>query len=347
MAIDPSLIDLFLAELELCKVTPGESLVILSDPERKWAHLDEYVEAVTVAGQQLGARVLEIRLPRNKAGRPDRKFAADAVGHTPLDGFAVAVDALKQADIVIDLFLLLHSPEQLDILAAGTRMLLVHEPPEVLRRMFPTEELRQRVEDACDRLSRARSMRITSEAGTDVVFELGQYTRYTAEYGYVDEPGRWDHMSSGMVAAYANDGGANGRIVLDHGDMLFPFKRYVESPIELTVADGFITRIEGDFDALLMREYMESWNDPDAFGFSHLGWGLNDRASWSSMATMDMQNAVGMDQRCFAGNVMISTGPNIDGGGTRNTPCHLDIPMRACSLLLDGTPVVEHGTLVH
>jgi 2,5-dihydroxypyridine 5,6-dioxygenase len=43
---------------------------------------------------------------------------------------------------------------------------------------------------------------------------------------------------------------------------------------------------------------------------------------------------------------MFSTGPNLEGGGTRNTPCHLDIPMLGCSLTLDGQPILDHETLV-
>ena len=43
---------------------------------------------------------------------------------------------------------------------------------------------------------------------------------------------------------------------------------------------------------------------------------------------------------------MFSTGPNTDMGGTRETPVHLDIPMRYCSLELDGEPVVDAGRLL-
>ena len=53
-----------------------------------------------------------------------------------------------------------------------------------------------------------------------------------------------------------------------------------------------------------------------------------------------------MDARAFAGNFLFSLGPNTEAGGTRNTPCHIDIPMRRCSVSLDGVEVVRNGKLV-
>ncbi len=70
------------------------------------------------------------------------------------------------------------------------------EPLHVLKQMFPTEDLRRRVEYAkrgC--WSEAKALRFTSEAGTDVTYQLGQYP-VISEYGYTDEPGRWDHFPS-------------------------------------------------------------------------------------------------------------------------------------------------------
>ncbi|MDT8873087.1 hypothetical protein RAA17_23370 [Komagataeibacter rhaeticus] len=53
---------------------------------------------------------------------------AGEVGRTPLAGNRPAIEALKAADIVIDLVGLLFSHEQNEITASGTRMLFVHEP---------------------------------------------------------------------------------------------------------------------------------------------------------------------------------------------------------------------------
>ncbi len=53
-----------------------------------------------------------------------------------------------------------------------------------------------------------------------------------------------------------------------------------------------------------------------------------------------------MNALSYYGNVLFSTGPNTEVGGTNDTPCHLDIPMRNCSLYLDDQPIVVAGKIV-
>ena len=36
----------------------------------------------------------------------------------------------------------------------------------------------------------------------------------------------------------------------------------------------------------------------------------------------------------------------VSGGGMNDTDCHLDIPLRGCSLFLDGEPVLLDGAVV-
>jgi 2,5-dihydroxypyridine 5,6-dioxygenase len=52
-----------------------------------------------------------------------------------------------------------------------------------------------------------------------------------------------------------------------------------------------------------------------------------------------------MELRAFCGNVLFSTGPNELFGGPNHTSCHLDIPMRNCSLFLDERPVIVDGDI--
>jgi len=45
--------------------------------------------------------------------------------------------------------------------------------------------------------------------------------------------------------------------------------------------------------------------------------------------------------------VLFSLGPNVELGGSNDTACHLDLPMRNCSLWLDGLPILDCGDVVH
>lgn len=328
--------------LRLSKVDSTQSVAVL----RSHYSNQRTAAAAMEAAQRLGARVYGVDLPAFNHQRAMGNDLTAYVGHTALTDHPAAQQALMAADLVVDTMMLLHSPEQEAILKSGTRILLAVEPPEVLARMLPTVEDKARVVAAQRVLEKARRIRVTSKAGTDFQAELGQYPVVT-EYGFADEPGRWDHWPSGFLFSWPNEGTANGQLVLDIGDILLPFKTYVrEAPIRLEVRDGFITKIEGGFDAEYLCEYMEYFKDPEVYAISHIGWGLQPRAHWTAQGLHDKNDGIGMDARAFYGNFLFSTGPNTEVGGPRNTPCHMDIPMRRCSVYLDDEAVVLDGDVV-
>jgi 2,5-dihydroxypyridine 5,6-dioxygenase len=336
--VDASLVDLCVRELELCRVHPGETVAVLSQEDERL----DYASAFLVAARRLGANAFHVRVPEASSSVAG-EVGSWTVGATPLAGNRAAIEALKQADLVIDTIFLLFSREQREIQESGTRILLCMEPVDNLARMFPTPELRRRVEAAQRLLAEAGELRVTSPAGTDVTYELGAYPVMT-QYGYTDEPGRWDHWPSGFVFTGGADDGVDGTVVIAPGDILLPFKEYVRDAITLTIEAGRITAIEGGVDAALMRDYMESFEDPNAYGISHIGWGMMKEARWSGMATD--RRSILMEPRSFYGNVLFSTGPNGELGGTNETACHLDMPLRGCSLFLDGEPVLVDGDIV-
>lgn len=239
-----------------------------------------------------------------------------SIGKSGLASHLIVVEAFKKADMLIDLAILLFSKEQVEIQGAKTRVLLCVELIEVLTQMFPTEEHEIRVKEAGARLRKAKTMRFTNEAETDVTYQLGQYP-VIEEYGYADETGRWDHFPSGFLFTGGNDGGVNGTVVLKEEDFIFPFERYVTEPVTLSIRNGYIENIEGGLDAMLMKEYMEGFNDQGAYAISHIGWGLNEKAKWDAL-TIETRG-IGIDGRLFLGNVLFSTGPNSELGGTNDT----------------------------
>jgi 2,5-dihydroxypyridine 5,6-dioxygenase len=339
------LLHLFGRELELCKVKPGEVMAVLTGPQTR----PDYAEAFVAAGQTLGAEVfrLDLPAPRQSFGATPTTAQGALWGLTPLTGHRSGVEILKRAGILIDLVGLLHSPEQIEIQKAGTRVLMVVEPPDILARMLARGDTRERVEAGGRRLARASELRITSPAGTDITYQLGQYSKQPIlQYGYTDEPGRWDHFPGAFVYTWPNEAQSSGTIVLHEGDIIFPFKEFVRSDIRITVKNGFITSIDGGFDAAHLRYFLQAWNDPDAFAMAHVGWGLDEMALWNGISLINKESAIGQDGRAFYGNVLWSTGPNTDVGGTRTTPAHLDIAMKGASLYLDGEPMVQDGDVV-
>ncbi|CAB3631365.1 2,5-dihydroxypyridine 5,6-dioxygenase [Achromobacter marplatensis] len=327
--------------LTLSQLQAGQTVTVLTSA----ATHPQTLSTALIAAQSMGAVVNRLDLPPVNGEKALSRDSLAYLGTTPLTGNKPAIAALKESDLVLDLMTLLFSPEQHEILATGTKILLAVEPPEVLARLVPTEADRARVKAAAARIGAAREMSVVSAAGTDLRCPLGEFPAIS-EYGFVDEPGRWDHWPSGFVLTWPNERGANGKIVIDVGDILLPQKLYVRSPIELTVENGFATRIEGGVDAELLREYVASFRDPEAYAISHIGWGLQPRAHWTTLGLYDREATIGMDARAYEGNFLFSLGPNNEAGGSRSTTCHIDIPLRACTVRLDGEDVVRQGKVL-
>jgi 2,5-dihydroxypyridine 5,6-dioxygenase len=161
------------------------------------------------------------------------------------------------------------------------------------------------------------------------------------EYGYTCTPGRWDHWPGGFLATLAAPGGVEGRVVMEAGDILYPLKRFASSRIEFVIRGGRVVEINGGEEAQELQRFIEGYQDPRAYAVSHIGWGLNTACEW----TVE-RPGIGMDGRAHYGNVLFSLGPDTEFGGSNDTPCHLDLPMRHCTLFLDDEVIVADGEVL-
>lgn len=330
--------ELFVDQYRLCKLSPDETVAVISEQGQK----ADYVDAAVAAARDVGAGALVL--------------TASSLSHPELppheaDGREIGalLAAAAESDLVIDVTVggLIHSDVRTRITGHGKRMLFVAEPASVLERLMSdgNGELRSTVEAGGRLLKASSTLRVTSTAGTDLTADIsGGDLPVTQQWGYVDEPGRWDHWPSGFVACFPHDRTAEGTIVLQPGDVLIPWQRAVRSTVTCTVEKGYITAVEGEGnDAFVLRDYFEAWHDPEVWAVSHMGWGVHPVARWSALEVYDPRSLYGQELRSTAGNFMWSTGPNRFAG--RETPAHLDIPMRGCTVQIDGTTVVRDGAL--
>ena len=332
--MDKTMKDTFLDELRLCEVGSGQTIAVLSEGDL----LRDYAEYSLSAASELGAHVIDANLQVEQAMDASERIAN--VGKNPLGEYPAVLQQCCEVDMVIDHMLLLFSHEQIAMQEAGTRVLMVVEPPEILQRLFPTPALRNRVEAGERRLSGAKCLRFTNAAGTDVTYNLDGKSILT-EYGYTCSPGRWDHWPGGFLATVAADKGVNGRVVMDVDDIIYPLKRFVTAPVEFVIRDGAVIEINGGPDADLLKNFIDEYQDPRAYAISHIGWGLNAACKWD----VDLPG-IGMDGRASYGNVLFSMGPDTEFGGNNDTPCHLDLPMQNCTLMLDDELIVDEGKVV-
>ena len=338
--IEAKWIDAFCEIFERCAVKPGDTAAILSETQSRALN----VQLAELALLRMGARPFHIVVPtpRNRHPVPVRSTgASEAIGR-----LAPVVGALQQAGFVVDCTIegLMHAAETPDILEAGARILVIsNEHPEALERMVPDPALEKRVRAAAKMLRGTKRMRVTSKAGTDLdVIMEGAST--VGVWGWTDRPGTLAHWPGGIVVSFPKSGSVNGMLVMTPGDINLTFKRYLTSPVKMILKDDYVTELEGDgADAAMMRAYLASWGDREAYAVSHVGWGMNPGARYEALSMYDQRDTNGTELRAVPGNFLFSTGANEFAG--RYTAGHFDLPMMGTTIELDGSAVIKDGLL--
>lgn len=334
-------IDAFEHTFALCGVQRGDVCAVLSETQTR----PELPQLAELALLRLGARPFHIVLPAAPlaAPVPVRSTGASAA----IGQIEPVVAALAGCTFVADCTVegLQHAVELPRILAGGARVLAIsHEHPETLLRGLPLAEDEAPVRDAMKRLKAARTMHVGSAAGTDLRVDLAG-ARVGGVWGYTRKPGTLSHWPGGLVLAFPAAGSVNGTLVLDRGDVNLTFKRYLHDAVHLQITDDHVVQVQGDgMEAEMMRGYFSAWGDAAAYAVSHLGWGLNRRARWDAMSFQDKADFNGTELRAYAGNFLYSTGANEVAG--RHTLGHFDLPVRGCTVALDGVAVVDQGRLL-
>jgi 2,5-dihydroxypyridine 5,6-dioxygenase len=338
--IEGKWIDLFAEVFALCKVARGDACAILSEAQSRALN----VQLAELALHRLGARYFHVVVPtpRQSAPVPIRSTGASDV----LRNMEAAVSALAGCSFVADCTVegLMHARELPQILKGGARVLYIsNEHPDVLERLVPSSADEQQARAAMRLLKEGKRMAVTSPAGT--ALEIGlEGARVGGVWGYTEKPGTLSHWPGGLCLAFPSAGSVSGRLVLAPGDLNLTFKRYLESAVPLRIEKDYITDVGGSgVDAELMREYFAAWGDREAYAVSHVGWGLNRRARWDALALYDRGDVNGTEQRASAGNFLYSTGANEVAG--RHTLGHFDLPLRGCTIEIDGRIVVRDGSL--
>ena len=329
---------LYKRELELCGVKRGETIACVSDLGTR----REYIEATCAAADELGADAYEMCV--NSIPGWTR------VGVPTVGRCKGTLEALSCADLIVIFHVPLFAKWLRQVMDKNVRVLMIIDAPDDLEQLMSPRGLKDALKYAEGVYRNTRQARVTSEAGTDLTWTCGEYPVMT-QWGYADEPGHFDHWGGGHIHTFPNEGSASGTVVFQPGDIvILPYCRFVTDPVKLEIREGHITKIDGGLDAKLMRDWLddgrEGDKDRDPYAVSHLGWGMNPQARWYWLglngAEPERNRAAA---RVFPGNFLFSTGPNTQGGGKRTTRGHYDVPMRDCTVTLDGRMVIDRGRL--
>ena len=254
---------------ELFKLKPGEEFVITADTETDI----RVVEATARATFEIGAKPVVIWL----ASPLGVGKAAD-----PMLPIKTLTAALKEADAWVEFnnqWLLYSTPW--DIAIEENKKLrylcLVGMDTDMMIRCigrvdFPIlVEFQSRV---VEMTKKAKRMRVTTPAGTDVSFNNVPGRPITLESGYADTPG--PHFLSGQIGWSPDFESINGVIVFDGS--LVPPVGLLKEPVKLHVKAGAVEKIEGGKEAVQFEVWLKSFNDPNMLRLAHICYGFHPGA---------------------------------------------------------------------
>jgi leucyl aminopeptidase (aminopeptidase T) len=109
----------------------------------------------------------------------------------------------------------------------------------------------------------------------------------------------------------------------------------LQTPIELIVEDGRIQRIEGGADARILRDYLATYGDDNAYLCpAEASVGVNAKA---------IVRGIQREDKNIWGTMHFGLGTNIDVGGSIKSNIHMDGVILEPTLYVDGVKRIDHG----
>jgi 2,5-dihydroxypyridine 5,6-dioxygenase len=195
--------------------------------------------------------------------------------------------------------------------------------------------------EECDRvgrklgaaLSQAKTMRLTTPAGTDISGEVaGRPVQY--ETGLFREPGTFAALPNSEVNISPAEGTAEGVVVVDVRIMSIGVTR--SEPVTIVVKGGKVTQLEGGVLAEMFKQHLESFQDETAYNAAEFGIGLNPEAREYSTNLEDLGHIT---------HGHLGIGSNYAIGGSVLAPCHIDAIFKDVTVEFDGKVVWDKGLM--
>ncbi len=317
---------LFRHQLEACRLSPGESCLIVTDT----AYDPTPSGACLAAALALDATPAILTLPYS--------------GSFPGESLAAT---LAEADLIVAFTThrLHYDPYLRAALDGGARALLAVQPTHVLQRLKADPDVVSRTRLGAARLQRATTVSLTSDRGTALTMTVSGRPAL-AHCGVADEAGLFDFWGAAMVEIAPMEGSVEGELVLGRGDQIFHLGRYIDDEVRIRFESGRAVSIEGGLDATILEAHLAGYHDPNAFLAGHIAWGTDHRASWTAPLVQFPEAGAGnADSEGFLGSVQVELGSNDDQyfRGAIRSNAHLGLCMLDTSVSLDGETVIDSG----
>ena len=179
-------------------------------------------------------------------------------------------------------------------------------------------------------LRKGKTIRVTTKLGTDLTFSI--VDRFPGIFhGSLWEPGK---CSSASFEIYIPPVEIKtfGKLVLD-GSM--GYIGLVEKPLTITFENGYIKEIENTPDGIKLKEYMESFKDPEMYCAAEFGIGLNTVSRCQGISYIEDESAYG--------TFHIGFGRNLALGGCHNAAGHFDLVTHNPTIYVDNKIIMKNG----
>jgi len=307
------------------QIRPHEKVLIITDPRTSVIG-----QALYEAAARIADRVLLVMMP------PSHRHGMEPPG-------AVA-DLMRRQSVVLvpTRYSLTHTRARRIATKDGARIATM---PGVTLDMFTRggmtadfDALQRSIASMARHLKRKRAVRVSSANGTDVEFEI--YRRWVFEdNGICNRPQQVTNLPAGKVFGLPKDGSMNGRIVIDGS-----FDAEVlEEPIELTVVDGRITKVEGGEAADRMKRTVQeaasglrSRERELVWTVAEFGFGMNPQARLMGNVLED-EKVLGA---CYFG-----IGDNGALGGSAHVGFHVTGVITEPEVRIEGEVLISDGLL--
>jgi leucyl aminopeptidase (aminopeptidase T) len=318
---------------EILRVKPGENFLVTIDSISDFRVAEEMAKA----GEALGAKVM-------------------LAWHTTPKGYGKATDpylprplvaACPEADAWLELnnqWLLYGTSWERAVTNGRTRNLMLGGlSPEQLIRCIGEVDIDAQIRfqnKVVDITKRAKKMRISNAAGTDVTFENDPGRPFANEH-IAETPGGhfltgqigWAPKEETIYGTFVFDGAISGGGEADIGR--------VTAPVVYEVEKGRIMDIRGGREATIVKRWFEKLGDPGMYLAAHVCYGFNPNAKLGFTTTED-ERVWGCTEWGFG-----YQGPMYSGGKPRVAASHIDGISLECSVTCDSEPITKNGEVVH
>ena len=307
--------------VEVCaNVQPGEKVLILTDTGMD-PDIPEVI-AMACAGREAEVAMMTIT---------PRAFH----GAQPPD---IAAGAMLRADVIMEVTSVFvgHSQARFDACDAGARYLTM---PELTREMMTGPSgfdadfhaLVPMVEKIQQEVTSASSIRITTEAGTDLRADIaGRPAR--GLHCLVHNRGDFAPPPDVEVSVSPVEDNAEGKVVVDG---FVVGVGIIEEPITLNIEKGMAVSIEGGKQARSLQQMLTSADDPNAFALCEIGLGLNPRANLRLGTTLEAEGTYGTAHIALGGKPWPEA--------RLLSPLHIDLVFWRVTAEADGIILIENG----